>query len=343
MTETVFHKPGPEHDPNKVRRSKDGRPYVWVDCQECDNGKVPSAKTGRPVQCPKCKGAGRKETLFSRCTSFVGVLEERSQLERWKQRTILIGFNREPDLLFDIGSVDPDDRDALHALIDKAFEVGDGHVRAQKGTDLHSLSVYVDNGWRLPEMLWNEDGDDRPVTLQDRADMAAWKRTVTDMNLTMLAQELFVVNDEYRIGGTYDRRVTWPATPCPCGKPTILDLKTGRIDYGQGKIAQQLAVYAHSRDYDPATGTRTAQDVCEHVGLVIHLPQGTGKATVHTADLVLGWEAVALSAAVRVHRREQADMLTQVEGGDSLFFSTVTPETQQAAVPAPQPAVSESF
>ena len=100
---------------------------------------------------------------------------------------------------------------------------------------------------------------------------------------------------------------------CSCVQPHILDLKTGRLDYGAGKIAQQLAVYANSKDYDPETGERSDQDVCTHYGIVVHLPQGTGEATVHVVDLVAGWEAVKLSSQVREHRRMSSKMLWPLE------------------------------
>jgi hypothetical protein len=96
------------------------------------------------------------------------------------------------------------------------------------------------------------------------------------------------------------------------------DLKTGRIDYGAGKIAQQLAVYANSKDYDPATGGRADQDVCTHYGIVVHLPQGTGEASVHVVDLVAGWEAVKLSSQVREHRRMAKGMLWPLESHPQL-------------------------
>lgn len=329
MTDAVDFLTPSTVDPSKVRRSRDGRPFVKQPCpnratntQEafdggCVDGRV-AGRTSSGKQCPKCKGKGYVEKLYSRCTSFVGVLDDTTQLQAWKLRITLTGLGVDHALLAELDRTDPDDKDALNSIADRAFEVGDGHAKAQKGTDLHTLTEYVDKGWPLPASLTDyETGQERPVTLQDRADLAAWLRVVEENSFVFLATEVFVVQDEYQIGGTYDRIIILPMhhlAYCKiCGKPVVGDLKTGRIDYGAGKIAQQLAVYAHSRDYDPVTGERTDQDVCQHVGIVVHLPQGTGEATVHVVDLVAGWSAVELSSKVREHRRMAKEMIWPLE------------------------------
>ena len=329
MTDVDFFSPSDSVDPTKVRRSKDGRPYVKQPCPDwfpdaiggCEDGRIDGKKYGTTKQCPKCKGKGYVEKLYSRCTSFVGVLDDRSNLEKWQKRIILVGLRTRPTMMAELAATDPDDKDLLDALADDLFEAGEGHVKAQKGTDLHTLTEYVDKGWPLPASLTDYDtGQERPVTLQDRADLAAWVRVVEEHQFIFLGSELFVVQDDYQIGGTYDRRGwmspfgTENCTACPyCVSPMIVDLKTGRIDYGAGKIAQQLAVYANSKDYDPVTGERTDQDVCAHFGIVVHLPQGTGEATVHVVDLVAGGEAVKLSSEVREHRRMSKQMIWPLE------------------------------
>ena len=307
--------------PGKVRRSKDGRPYVKQTCPDrhlhiidmlnLDGFRVVGKRPGTTKQCPKCKGKGYVEKLYTRCTSFVGVLEDKSTVEKWRLRVTLTGLRLDDSLITELTVTEPDERERLDEIAEQAFTAGDGYVKAQKGTDLHLLTEYVDKGWDLPASLTDfETGQERPVTLQDRADLAAWLRVKENLSWFSVAMECFVVQDDYEIGGTYDRLgmpspPTNPCSECPDHTPMILDLKTGRIDYGAGKMAQQLAVYANSRDYDPETGERSDQDVCTHFGLVVHLPQGTGEATVHVVDLVAGWADVKLSDQVRNHRREQ--------------------------------------
>lgn len=309
-------------DPNKLERDGLGRPRIRVECPNavpvegtmtaallaCRDGRIPSTKRpGSTVQCPKCKGRGYKLEAYTRCTTFVGVLDDRSALEKWQKRIVLKGLAADTELITAVSFVQPDaPDDVLNDLANRAFEAGDGYEKARKGTDLHKLSEFVDSGQPLPAELWNDDAQAwRPVTLQDRADMAAYVRVRDHLGLVYLDRELFVVQDGYSIGGTFDGLATLVGEQqCQCGKPMIVDLKTGRTDYGQGKMGQQLAVYAHGSRYDPATGERTPLDACPHVGIIIALPQGTGEATWLLLDLERGWQTVSLSQQVRDYRRE---------------------------------------
>lgn len=360
--EVEFHDPSPLDtvtiDRNGIRRSKDGRPYVKVRCSraaapegrkfasnhgvsealaECVDGRIPGKRPGITKKCPKCDGeTGWKDTLYSRCTSFVGALEDRQNLEAWQKRIVLLGLAADyhstqrplghPSLLARIRETDPEDAATLDALADEAYRLGDGYRAAQKGTDLHALTELVDSDSPLP--------DDGSVSLEDRRDLAAYVRVCEEYGIEHLDMERFVVHDGLKIAGTYDRRVqSWdPRLRCMMcdgqewdstvggetlrllthSKPKVLDLKTGRIDYGAGKMAQQLAVYANASAYDPETGERSEQDVCPHVGFILHLPQGTGTASLHRLDLVKGWEAVQLSALVREHRRISRDWIEPV-------------------------------
>jgi hypothetical protein len=85
----------------------------------------------------------------------------------------------------------------------------------------------------------------------------------------------------------------------------IFDLKTGSIDYGMGKIAQQLAVYAHSEAYDITTHERSPLHVDQRRAIVCHLPAGQAKCTLWWVDIHAGWEGVQLSAKVREWRKRK--------------------------------------
>jgi hypothetical protein len=324
---------GARIDSHGVERSKDKRPYIYIRCPDrCPGGRVPGKRPGTTKQCPKCHGQGVKRVLYTRCTTFVAVLESRDAIEKWRSRLQLAGLRLHPNLLDRIDEVllgqlaAEQTRAELNSIAEAAFQAGDVLEKAQQGTNLHTLSEYVDSGRPLPEVIF-DDGKEWPVTLQDRADMGAWRRVVELHRLKMLDSELFVVNDEFGIGGTFDRLASQdlprdhPLRICPlCDRPNIWDLKTGRTDYGQGKIAQQEAVYAHSQRYDPELaktdpeGARSELGACPHFGGVIHLPQGTGSAEVQRANLLKGWEAVRLSSEVREHRRVSKDWLQTLDG-----------------------------
>jgi len=105
--------------------------------------------------------------------------------------------------------------------------------------------------------------------------------------------ELFVVQDELKVGGTFDRLVEVD------GQRYIADLKTGQsVDFNFGEIQMQLAIYARSARYNPATGARTPLDVSTDWGLVIHLPAGKGECTVYWANLAEGWQGALLAQRV---------------------------------------------
>ena len=69
--------------------------------------------------------------------------------------------------------------------------------------------------------------------------------------------------------------------------------------------------YANSQIYDVETGKRTCLEVDLHRGLVIHLPQGEGKCTLHWADIHAGFEGVRLAEQVWKWRSRK-DLLAAV-------------------------------
>ena len=323
-----------------VRTDHNGKPYIYVPCPDrlaegqgqCVGGKIPSEKRpGKLVQCPRCKGKGFKAQLFTRVTSFAGVLDDTRQLEEWRARITVTGFATDAALLAEFQAVDqgrlhdpdPDEviavKREMNAIISRAFDVGDVLQAAQKGTDLHKMAELADKGEPLPEVLLGDNGWQHPITLQDRADLAAWMRTVDRLGLQITDIERFVVNDEIQAAGTLDRRGFFHRKPrtglwCDCGLPKIVDLKTGRVDYGAGKMCQQLSIYSRSQAYDPLTGKRSALHSCPHVGVIIHLPHGTGHAEVHTLDLAEGWgTAIALATQVRAYRNTSKTWIAPVD------------------------------
>src|SRR6266581_3022001 len=115
--------------------------------------------------------------------------------------------------------------------------------------------------------------------------------------LKVLHSETFTVLLDLKVGGTPDRVVEYE------DERYIADIKTGSIEYGSGKIAMQLAVYAHSQLYDIPTGRRTPlPEVSTQRGIIIHLPAGTGTCALHWVNIDAGWAAVQLAAQVRTWR-----------------------------------------
>jgi hypothetical protein len=161
----------------------------------------------------------------------------------------------------------------------------------------------------------------------------------------MLEMEQFVVCDELQVGGTFDRTLRYSG-PGPLldlifeDGMFIGDLKTGTTEYGQLKIAAQLAIYSRGERYDftrfpvpelperlqtgdpvkdwkkridrwkkvEVSAEEAAQayspigPVNQDWGLVVNVPSGTGEGKLLWADLNLGWEMALLARTIRAAR-----------------------------------------
>ena len=229
---------------------------------------------GRPLIIPP---GGGNPVAYRRCTTFIDVLADRSALERWKQRNTAVGLSLRSDLLLRVATSKKDNK-ALDRLCEDALKAAGSESSANIGTAIHTLTEQIDRG-ETPEIpeAWTKD---------IQAYLQATK------HLKMEEIEVFVVNDDLKVGGTFDRVVSadW--------QRLVADLKTGSIAYDTGKIAMQLAVYANSQVYNIETGERSPLLVDREVGMVIHLPQGEGKCVCYIADLKEGWRGAQLAADV---------------------------------------------
>jgi hypothetical protein len=220
-----------------------------------------------------------KLVVYKRVTKFIDVLEDTYLLDRSRQRNVAIGLAARHDLLMKAAAANRD-RNQLEEVIDAAREAAGDSSAATLGSAVHTLTEQLDRG------------EDPLVPPSAQPDIDAYAQLLHDERLTVDDVEVFVVCDKYKVGGTFDRIVTLD------GHRYVLDIKTGRIDYGASKIAMQLALYANSERYDPGTGIRSYLNVDLTRGIVIHLPAGGGQASLHWADLAIGWTGVALAKDV---------------------------------------------
>lgn len=241
---------------------------------------IPRDGFGRPLVVPP---EGGKPVAYQRCTTFIDVLSDRYNLEAWKQRQVAIGMSKRPDLVLRAGSTT--DKDVLNELCEQAMEAAGSSAAATIGTALHELTERWDRGEKpqLPERY----APDIFAYLGATAGMA--KRDI----------EVFVVNDELKVGGTFDRVLMIG------GEGYVADVKTGSIDYDTAKIGMQLAVYANSKRYTPA-GKRSDLNVNTERGIIIHLPAGEGKCDLYWVNLKQAMVGVKLAAEVRAWRKVKA-------------------------------------
>lgn len=305
---------------NLVPRDHKDRPLILMSCYKCEGtGRLPSEKKPPPatIQCGRCRGKGSKLEAHTRVTTFIDVLEDKSNLMAWKGRMTLIGTAIDRKFLDGVTDLDPEnskaDKDLLNRLAESAQAVAGANVKSEKGTHLHGLSELVDQGIELP------DG----ISFGDVIDMDAYKRATVGFSIRHM--ERLVVNSEYKVAGTPDRVSTWAGETelvAPDGdvidrdELLITDLKTGSVEYGGLKMAMQLAIYANSELYDheaerPEESRTPLGNINRKWGVIMHLPAGEGDCTLYWADLTLGWEAVHVASQVRDLRRRGKRALTR--------------------------------
>ncbi|MGH3599137.1 MAG: hypothetical protein ACRDQH_02475 [Pseudonocardiaceae bacterium] len=220
---------------------------------------------------------GSKRVGYRRCTSFIDVLDDRYNLELWKQRQVADGLARRPDLVLKAAAA-AGDKTELNDVTKQALEAAGSSSAATTGSAVHSLTEQLDRG------------QDPIIPPGTTADIDAYRATTSHLVMHMI--EVFVVHDGYQVGGTFDRVVQIN------GVRYVADIKTGSIDYAGSKIAMQLALYSRSQLYDIRSGKRSDLDVHQQRGLVIHLPAGAGECSLHWCDLDAGWEGVRVCRQV---------------------------------------------
>lgn len=276
---------------------------------------------------------------YTRATTYIANLEDTSALEKWKLRLVLEGaalaeVDETPDLaLVDVrdlvhrrdvevarahkrdrkGKLKPgelgrivdgawsDYKKAVGVIAERMLEAGGAHEKREHGTNLHRLCELADE---LGLGAVEAEVEAERATPSDLADVEAYLAACEAAGLRMLERETVVVNDDLGVPGRLDRLVTYKRTGAARATKVVADIKTGRVDYGVGKIAQQIALYASGQRYDLETHERSPLGASKALGLLIHLPAGSATCTIYEVDLALGARGVKLSGEVRRWRNE---------------------------------------
>lgn len=244
---------------------------------------------------------GSKALPYTRATTFVDALDDKSGLMKWKARMASIGLASRPDLQLAIASTDLDNKRELDRIVEQALEAARASAAATTGTALHQLTERIDLGLDISNIALPDE---------HKASLNAYRATTDGIDWCAVEQRR--VCHEYKVAGTADRAAIID------GELTIFDVKTGSIDYALGKISMQLAMYAHSLPYDvdtDITGEDPAPPNLDRA-VIIHLPAGKGECTLHWVDITAGWEAVQLAAQVRQWRTRSRKLGTPVKRGE---------------------------
>lgn len=250
---------------------------------------------GRPLVVPP---DGGKAKPYTRCTTFVGAIEDTFNLQKWLIRQTALGLSQRSDLLLAVAAHRNDKRE-LDKICEQAKEAAAASAKATTGTALHSLTEALDRGQELPAL---------PAGAQ--ASLDAYAAATQDLKAVHI--ERFTVLDSLQVAGTPDRVVEYQ------GERYIADIKTGSIDFGILKIAAQLAVYARGQLYDVESAERTAHGASTTRGIIVHVPStddpAEAKAELHWVDLEAGWQAVLANRQVRQLRKTKFAQVTEPFG-----------------------------
>src|SRR4029077_19032948 len=260
---------------------------------------------GRPLVVP---AGDNKPRPYTRSSSAAKTIEDTFNLEMWARRNVAFGMSRDPSLVARVLAAggDPstwaqDDKRAVDRIVADASTVPQAHKGADIGTAVHRLTEMLDHGEHV--VAGPYEGD---LTAYTNALIAAGLSTVPEF------VECRLVCDSLELAGTADRLLCTGD-----GRWFVGDIKTGAtVDYGALGWSAQLAAYAHSDLYDPATGERTPTPPLDKVvGIIIHLPAGEGRCTLYELDLAAGYRAAVLANEVRAVRREARRWISPLRQG----------------------------
>jgi LAGLIDADG-like domain len=166
-----------------------------------------------------------KTTTYTRCTTYIGVLDDKSNLEAWKMRTLIgwaFGTPKENrgatwDSLYREARAGMADNRLANSLIYRALGEAGSKDKATAGTAVHTLTQRSDEGVYLGAAV-----EASPHLAAYRALTAGWWH---------LLIEHPVVCDDLKVAGTPDR-ISDTKDPCPeCGMTIrVCDVKGLALD-----------------------------------------------------------------------------------------------------------------
>ena len=237
-----------------------------------------------------------KLTGYTRATTVAKALDDGSGLIGWSKRMVALGLAVRPDLVALVSATGPDDKKALDSICERAAEAGGSTVRRDLGTAIHGM---LEQSWGNPDYRAPE-----PYT----ADIIAVHDTLAYYGLTVdtTLVERIVVNDTYKIAGTFDLMLRDRN-----GQLRVGDIKTGSSLMGGLSFAIQLAIYANANALytqgaaaDGSQDTRDPMpDLQRDYGYILHVQPGSGICDIHTVDLLAGADALELAMTVRDTRK----------------------------------------
>lgn len=243
---------------------------------------------------------------YTRASGLGDFLVSVEHLRKWELRYLARQMGKHEDLAgmagletystgFDENSVTKSaSGKKLDSIIERAFDRGRMHERADYGTVTHALT---------------EPGNEGYEPVRFAADVQAFWEHIEENGIVIApgGTEVFVVQDELRVAGTFDHLVWTKQYGW-----TIADKKTGRNINGLG-FCCQFAPYSRGKIYNPATDERSelttltnGEPINLEWALLFEVHDGMCRTRRVPIGEDRGWAAAKLAAQVRDARKWNA-------------------------------------
>jgi hypothetical protein len=275
---------------------------------------------------------GEQVDGWTRATTFAATLAEQFGLTIWKQRQVVWGLSRRPDLITLASTISgPEDKKALGGIVDEAHIAAGTDAKANRGTAIHRACQASEAGrhHEVPEEL--------------RPHVAGYFTALKTAGLQVVPDfvERVIIVDRYHVAGQLDNLVM-----CPDGKLRVLDKKTGNLDYADIEFAVQLALYAHAdATFNYATGRyEPMPEVATDYAIIAHIDPETGKTELSRVNIEWGWLWARTCAEVMDIRKTKSVITPYVPATvvESTIFApradfvpATQPQTPKTWVPEP--------
>jgi hypothetical protein len=307
----------------------------------------PSGRTEEQRRRPRIVPPGRNDALLYYSPSNTSKLPSSNYLlHKYDLRQVLLGAALDEGIR-EMALAHQDDKDELNRLAWLAQQRAKSELNAQRGTARHKVAEKLDFGIDVGTL-------DRVL----HADMKAYRGATQDLD--MVLGEMFVVDDEHRMGGSFDRVVYYHAT----GRYYIADLKPPESGFGQDEHAIQFAIYSRCLLYNwnlaevmlrsnqrkelKTTQLRAElpQPLDQERAIVIYVPRGgIGRAHVAWVNIAAGWEGFQHAQWMRHWQRQETreGLIVPFTPKAKPVHIDVAPAPADTAQPAPteQPASTE--
>jgi hypothetical protein len=231
---------------------------------------------------------------YTRISTLSNNVTDKTGLHVYEKRCVAIGLGNDPGLAAAAGSLgqnyydlSKEDKHELDEIIALAHEKAGGNDRARYGTTFHRHT---------------EPARKTTPPANMAAQVTGFYAALKAGGWAIQQSELFVLNHQLRIAGTYDHTVLRKVG----GKPLLLDKKTGKKEIPSWLV--QLSAYSLCSNYNPQTGETSPMEVNQGYGIIAWAPREGDNVDLLTLPLDRGREGLNAALAVRDWRTEAAQV-----------------------------------